>query len=797
MRIWLSSAALGIIAVGWLWRLPTAAESLPLLALLPLPWLRSSHWLRALGGLAFGLLWGITSGWYILSLLLPPQWERQDLLLQGYVASLPVYDAANGAEPRLRFEFAVTDIATPSGSPAPRLHRVRLSWYRDPPELQPGQRWQFKVRLRRPRGWHNPAGSDYAAQLIAEGLGAVGYVRTDTDNMRLPGHAWQAWHHRLRNAVYRQLTGSEQLEYAGWLAALSIGDRRGLDSGRQQLLRDTGTAHLLAISGLHIGFAALLCHGFGGGLARLLWWPLRLLPAPCWGAAFALLGALLYATMAGFALPTRRALIMVAVVMLAQLLRRNFSYSVGFCLALLLILLQQPLAAHSAGFWLSFVAVAALLLAFRSRPGDVGRSGLPGSSLLRAQWAVSLALIVPLGFFFQAVPLLSPIANLFAIPLVSLGVAPLCLLGTLLLGWLPGLGLVLLQCAEWGLRILFWGLEWIAANLPLPQWRPPSWHPLAVVLAAAGTVAALYWRNIWHRLAALILLLPLLIGPVGGRDWLLRLTVLDVGQGLAVLVRTPEHVLIYDTGPTFSRLNASDLVLLPSLRAMGLQRVDTLVVSHLDEDHVGGAETLLQQLPVDNVLFGESGRLPQRLPSCVGDARCRPCRAGQRWHWDGVDFSVWHPGESDERRVNDFSCVLLISVADRRFLLPGDIEAGVEARLLDLGLAEPGRLTAVVAPHHGSRTSSSLPWVQAMPPEYVIYPVGHLNRFGHPHPEVRQRYCQAGSSELFSDRDGAVTLTVDRHGRVAPPLSWRKKRRRYWHQESRPMTPCYDRLPNQ
>ena len=779
MRIWLAAAAGGILAVGFLPALPAVILSVPLALAAVLPLYRpSSPSLCLLGGTAFGLLWGLAAAHWLLAGLLPKELERQDFQVEGYVAGLP--SAGRGPETSVvaRFEFRVLSAHTAEGGAPLPLRRLRLSWYGGPPEadlcqLQPGSRWQLRVRLRRPHGFANPGRGSPEAATLARGIGAVGYVRADPGNRCLPGMDWRSFHHRLRAALAERLYARAEAPLSAFIGALALGDRRFLDTESRQLLQHTGTAHLLAISGLHITFVALLCHRIAALLARLAPPLLRRRPAPWWGALCALLGAIAYAALAGFSLPTRRALTMVLVAVTALLAGRRPSFAAGFCLALLLVLMQDPLAGHTVGFWLSFLAVAALLWGIRGKP-FMGVGGFL-LRLLAAQAAVSLGLLLPQGLLLGEVPIVSPLANLFAIPLVSFLVVPAALAGTLLLLFPPPFAEACLAGAALLLGLLLKGL----GTLPSVVWHPIAWSFPVLVLAALGVGLALVCRRVLFRILGLLCCLPLLWTPSSPSP--LRITAFDVGQGLSVLVQTEKHRLLYDTGPRYySGSDAGSRILLPALRRLGVQRLDILLVSHRDADHAGGAASILAEMPVETLITGESLTLS---PAIAAGIRMHSCRAGDAWQWDGIHFRILYPeaaAKAADRGGNNRSCVLLVEGAGQRILLPGDVLASVESRLSS---RVGGAVDILVAPHHGSRSSSSPAFVASLRPRHVIFASGYRNAFGHPHPEVQESYRRHGSRLWNTGEQGAVHFEVNADGQLQPPVSHREKHRRYWDKE--------------
>ena len=753
---------LGIVIFQFQDALPDSAWLALLLPLLLLPWLLPSSWRRWLQPPALviaGLLWG----WWHAALALHPQLpvalEGEDLVLEGVIANLPEADGE-----RSRFLFDVSRLSY-RGTPVASPGLVRLSWYRDYPTLEAGQRWRLQVRLKRPHGMVNPGTFDYEGWLYQQRIRATGYVRPAADTVLLDDDSGAFPLQRLRQRLYQQLrraVGEHLL--GGVVAALALGERQDIGRGQWQLLRATGTNHLVAISGLHIGIVA----GLVFFLARRLWrWPERL-PAPKAAALAALAAAALYAALAGFSIPTQRALIMVAVAMLAVLGQHALRPARVLALALLAVLLLDPLAVLSPGFWLSFGAVAVILYGMGGRLGASGWWWRWG----RVQVLVALGLAPVLAVWFQQVPLISPLANLLAVPWVSLLVVPLVLTGAGLAALWPWGAEAVLSLAVLALDALWWWLAWCAGLLP-PRWNVLAAAPWTLLPALPGLAWLLAPRGWPARWLGLAWLLPLLLvrppGPAPGTAWV---TLLDVGQGLAVLVRTAGHTLLYDTGPRYGAdADAGTMVIVPVLQHYGISRLDVLLLSHGDSDHAGGAAAVFESVEVGRLVSGAAAPLPWRPHE--------PCHRGQQWHWDGVAFELLYPPPEGGPggKGNDGSCVLRIATAGGVLLLSGDIEAAAEAELL---ARVPERLAAdvLVAPHHGSKTSSTVPFVTAVAARHALFAIGYRNRWGFPHPRVVERYRAAGAAVHTTAAQGAITVRLEADGLEME--SWRRQARRYW-----------------
>lgn len=697
---------------------------------------------------------------------LPSAWEGVDVQLVGVVAALP-----HAFERGERFEFAVETIET-AGAQVPA--RIALSWYRgarddewlQPQPVRPGERWRFTVRLKRPHGNANPHGFDYEAWLFERNIRASGYVRPRTDAERLapmvfePAYLLERWRYRLRQSFFDILPDAP---YVGILVALAVGDQQAIPAAQWRIFRQTGITHLMSISGLHVTMLAALLAGWVGWLWRrsealTLW-----LPAPKAAIAAGWCAAGAYTLLAGFAVPTQRTFYMLTSVAVALWSGRHLGVSRGLLLALLLVLLVDPWAVLAPGFWLSFAAVGLLFYVGAARLGD----GSDWRTVLRnwgsTQWAVSVGTLPLLLLIFQQFSLVSPLANALAIPVVSFLVTPLAL-AFAVVPWSP-----LLHLDHWLLSGLMAFLE------SLTDW--PFWQQAApplptIVLALIGVVYLLLPRGFPARWLAGALLLPALFvpatRPTSGSAWI---DVLDVGQGLAVVVRTAKHNLLYDAGPLYSaESDAGQRIIVPYLHAVGIERLDALIVTHRDTDHSGGVLAVQEALPIDRSL------------SSVAELPGTPCLAGQSWAWDGLRFTILHPQADGYRQAplksNHLSCVLRVESAAGSLLLTSDIEASDEQQLLLANGPEKLRSHVLVVPHHGSRSSSTTEFIRAVDPAEVIFPVGYRNRYRHPHPEIVDRYV--GRRQWRTDHDGAVQILLGDRVEVS---GYRASYRRYWHDQ--------------
>lgn len=744
MRTGMLALAMGLLAIRWLTALPSMAEllGLLLLGLLLLPW-RS----YPLGFFLLGFVWACTSAQWALDDRLAPQLDNRTLWLEGRVSGLPA--RRDGV---LRFQL---EAAEARNLQLPQ--RLRLSWYAGPP-VQAGERWRLAVQLRRPLGTANPQVFDYEAWLLAQRIGALGSVKAGQRLQAASGVT--AWRDQLR----QRLLQTPAFAREGALAALVLGDGSGLSRADWQVLQATGTVHLMVISGQHIALLAGLVYAAVAGLARLGLWP-RALPWLPWACGLGFAAALAYGVLAGFEVPVQRACVMVALVLLWRLRFRHLGVWLALLMALNAVLLVEPLASLQAGFWLSFAAVAVLLLVFAGRLGPWPWWRSWG----RAQWSMAVGLLPAMLALGLPVSLSGPLVNLLAVPLLGVVVVPLALLGTLLLP-VPWLGETCLWLAGGLLHGLFWGLTQVAAVLPawLPV-APPLW---AWCLGVLGVVLVLLPAGVPGRGLGVLLVLPLLWVPVNRpAPGEVQVWQWDVGQGLSVLLRTREHALLYDAGPRHGDFDLGERLVLPALRAQGISRLDVLLLSHADLDHAGGAEALQRGLPIGRVLSGEAAALPAVLAA-------QPCIDGASWQWDGVRFSTWRWQQAPEG--NPASCVLQVEAASgERLLLTGDIDQAAERALLASG--RDLRADWLQVPHHGSGSSSSLAFLQAVAPRAALLSRARYNVYGHPHPQVLARYRALGVEVYDSVADGSVQLLLGRHGEA----HGEREHAHFWRQSGR------------
>jgi len=736
MRTGMMALAVGLLVPVFLPVLPPVGLMmlLPLVGLMLLPF-RS----YPLAFLLFGFTWACVSAQWALNDRLPAALDGETRWVEGRVVGLP-----QTSEGVVRFELAD---ARSRHEKLPSL--MRLAWYAGPP-LNSGERWRLAVKLRRPGGLLNPEAFDYEAWLLAQRIGATGTIK---DGQRLAEANW-AW----RDSIRQRLLEVDAQGRGGALAALVLGDGSGLSREDWQILQDTGTVHLLVISGQHIGMLAAVMYLLVAGLARFGLWPLRWpwLPWTC-GLVFA--AALGYGLLAGFDVPVQRACVMVGLVLLWRLRFRHLGAWWPLSLAFDALLLLDPLASLRPGLWLSFAAVGILIFTFGGRLG----AWKWWQTWTRAQWLIALGLCPVLLALNLPISLSGPLANLLAVPWVSLLVLPPALLGTLLLP-VPYVGAGLLWLAGGLIDWLFRGLSLIAGVWP--AWISPSLPWWALLIGSLGALLLLLPRGVPLRPLGWPLLLILLAPPRERvAEGLADIWQLDVGQGLAVLIRTRHHTLLYDAGPRFGDFDLGERVVLPALYKLGVNRIDLMLLSHADADHAGGALAVSRGLRVTRVISGDP-------PGLTAILRAEACESGRRWQWDGVRFQLWQWAAAHDS--NQRSCVLQIEANGERLLLTGDIDTAAERVLLESPLAVPTHW--LQAPHHGSRSSSSMALLRALRPHSVLISRGQGNSFGHPHPLVLARYRQQGLRIYDSAQHGAIHLRL---GSFQAPWLMRQQRR-FW-----------------
>lgn len=720
-----------------------------------------------------GFFWAATLASFRLADALPVDWQNKPIEIVGVVATVPAF-----TEQGARFNFTVERVLT-NGAVVPK--HVSLSVYRKRGpaakadiqflDYQAGQRWQLVAKFKRPHSVQNPHGFDFESWMLAENIRANGSVKGEPQ--LLTPFVWQPNYmvERLRQLVKQRISVVlENKPYSGVIQALVMGDDSQISVEDWQLFLRTGITHLMSISGLHITMLSGLMFVFISFVWRRIPNAANKVPTRKAATFVAVVTALTYALIAGFSVPTQRTLYMLMVFGFALWIDRRFAMAQVLALALLVVVLVDPWAVASAGFWLSFGAVVLLSFAMGARLAQPHWLTVA----FRTQWAVTVGMLPLLLIMFHQASIISPVANAVAIPLISFFVTPLALLGSFLpIDWPLHSSYYLLNAC-----VVF--LKWLS-QLPVIVWQqhvPALWTIAPALIGVAWMLLPRGWPMRWLGVLGL---LPMLIvqadRPIVGD---MKVTVLDVGQGLSVVVQTAKHTLLYDAGAKYSaQSDAGSRIVVPFLQGEGVNKLDGFIVTHDDNDHSGGMASVLAMMPVD--WFASSMPDASLIPASTD---FMACYAGQYWHWDGVDFEVLHPDLASYARSgikdNDRSCVLKVTSTSGSILLTGDIERKAEAMLLGT-YGDVVKSDVLVAPHHGSKTSSTPDFIEAVAPKLVVFTVGYLNRFKHPKPEISTRYVSIGSQIFRSDYDGAVELRFSESQIQAK--RWRMLHRRYWHDQ--------------
>ncbi|WP_201721431.1 DNA internalization-related competence protein ComEC/Rec2 [Polynucleobacter asymbioticus] len=765
---------------------------------------------------ALGFAWNARYAEIRLKNILVPELEGREFTVEGRVSALPQSNPSGA-----KFAFEIDQAWSGSELLENYPKRIYLSWQpawrnaQEIPEIIPGQRWKLKAKLKRPYGALNPHTFDFERWAFHQDFGATGSVRSG-ELLLAKEIGWLEFELQMELARWKLRQKIETLlptdaRYAGVMIALVMGDQNAIPQDDWYVFNATGIGHLISISGLHVTMLA----GVGAAFAAFFWrrgsWPLRI-PVGKFAAAAGFLTAFIYAWLAGFQIPAQRTMYMVGVVAFALWSGRNPRAFDIWWWALAFVLVIDPMAPYTPGFWLSFGAVAAILFAMGDSAGLIG---IPTGKELEVHWVarlsqafreacrvqavVTIALLPFTLYWFYQVSVVSPVANAIAIPLVSYIVTPLAISGALLPDFI---GRWLLLLAHISMEYLAIFLEWLASWKWAVVWsQQPEWWLL--LLSGTGIIYAIRPGNLANdwQLRSVCLLIPLPLLLVAFNPFMKSLdpgefkaTVLDIGQGTSVLIETANKKLLYDTGPMQGKKDdAGKRVILPYLRGRGINRINRMVISHSDSDHVGGATSLLKQIQFDSML----GSLPSNN-ALLNNLQTRkipsiPCRFRQRWIWDGVEFLIWHPHEETlfqeqyTGKPNEMSCVLEVRNSTTSFWLTGDVEKQGEAemvsRLDESALNQIGdREIIFMAPHHGSKTSSSLELLQVLSPSIAFAQNGYRNRYGHPHPTVTARY-EALQIPFYQTPTTGAQVWVFERGKKHSPLFWRHDIKRLWHRE--------------
>ncbi len=716
--------------------------------------------------LVLGFLWALGHAYLKLYPSLDKSLEGIDLNVVGKIVSIPSIQKRG-----VRFEFLIFKANQADNNErviTPK--KVRLNWFDETPNLKLGEQWQLRVRLKRPWGFANLGSFDYEKWLFEHEIRATGYVRDGEKAKRLqktnishPAHFLRAWLNEKLKLVSPGLNSSI-------IKALALGERGAMSPEHWKVLVGTGTNHLLAISGLHISLVSGLVYLLALKLCKLSESLCLRIAAQRVAALAGMAASIMYAMLAGFSIPTQRAMIMAAIVFMAVYFSKSLRPWNILSIALISVLVWDPFSVLAPGFWLSFLAVALIIFTVTNQRKN--RSWL--LRLAHIQWILALGLLPLTLVFFQQASLVSPVANFFAVPWVSFVVVPLVLIGSSLLVISDILSSWVLQAASYSIDI-FWLVLNYLYKLPYAQWShsAPTW---TLFPAAFGIVLLLSPKGWPSKIISLVLLSPLIfaqsISPLQDDEF--RLTILDVGQGLSVVLESKQHVLVYDTGPIYSRsFNAGEAIIIPYLQERGVEKIDMLVISHTDKDHAGGLEGVLSNIQVD--------RLVASTPDELDYERSSSCRRGVTWQWDKINFQFLHPTEDMHRlSKNNQSCVLHVQHPAGSVLITGDIEHPIEQILVE-NQAHLLDTDVLIVPHHGSGSSSTTAFIRATSPQYAILATGYRNPYGLPKPEVVSRYEEFGATLINTASQGMITFTFSNQQGLQLHPGYRNVRKRFWH----------------
>lgn len=681
---------------------------------------------------------------------LPATLENQKIIIIGTITS--VVEVMENQS--VRFKIKVSSVANKDcGWRMPAL--LQLSWDKPRHQLLPGDTWSLQVKLKRPRNYANPGSFDTEKFYFQQRIVASGYVLATAGNRLIKRQVFSAPINMLRQVLLKQLLQNlHQRPFAGVIIALVLGVKHNINSLHKELFQITGVAHLMSISGLHMGIICSMIFL----ILRLLWRPASKL------AAYAsLIISIVYALLAGFSIATQRSLIMILVFLYGLLLKRKVCSVHSYSLALLLVLLYEPFAVLSIGFWLSFGAVGLLIYALRGR---------------RTRWWQQQC-VITIGLFpltllcFAQYSIIGPIANIIAIPWVSFTILPLGLIGTIFAPINNNISSIFLNVANKSFTALWLVLKQLA-NVPVYNWSRPQVNTILIGIIALISVLWLFLpRGMPGRYWGIIGLVTLVLCSTGAIPYgHAQFTLLDVGQGLSAVIRTKNHTLVYDTGAMLNdQFDLGTRVVAPFLINVGVKKIDTLMVSHADNDHIGGAVGLINKIKTDFIITTATQELKNFNP--------RDCEAGHQWQWDGVVFTILHPNaNSYYSKRNNNSCVLMVQAGSHKLLLTGDIEALSEHELMHrygAGL----HANIMLVPHHGSKTSSSRKFLELVRPDYALIPAGYKNQYGHPKVEVLQRYNELGITLLNTAYDGAISFNL--RSDLLQPRCFRREQKHFWN----------------
>ena len=705
-----------------------------------------------------GFLWSNLYSYHNIASKVTPEYLDKEVIVTGVISSL-----VRKYEYKSSFLF---DTDKPFSS------RLKLNWYgEEVPILESGGRWQLNVKLKANNGFQNEVGFDYETWLFLNKIDATGYVRSTkhSEKNRYLGASNQQILTQVRGRIQSILAPYlDLLDYGGVIYALISGHRAHIKKEHFQTFIKTNTTHLSVVSGLHIGLISGFMFLLASMLYRLCHQCCLKMPAPIFASYVGLVSALTYALIAGFSIATQRAFIMAAVVFISIILKKHYDIWQLYAVALIAVLIINPLSTLAVGFWLSFIAVALILYGIRRY-----QNHHKYMQTIHIQLLISIVMMPLLFWFFGAGSFISFISNFVAIPVFSLVTTPLSLLGAFFaVVHLEMLAKGVFFIANQSLAYLYVVLDFLV-DFHLFEFN--HYHryyikslPQLLLMLILALVLFLP-SGLKLRRFGFLLFLPLITVahqtlPTGA----FIATILDSGQGLAIVVRTRNHSLVFDSGlKTRSGFNIGDTIIIPYLYNNGYSHLDKVVISHDNQDHVGGLEALQNGIKINEIITSDKSKIKQ----------ANICRKGDSWLWDDVLFSFLHPDKIKLfRGKNNNSCVLKIDNGKYSILLTGDIEKQAEKYLLE-NQKEMLKSDILLVAHHGSNTSSTDEFIEAVSPSIAVISSGYRNRFHHPRKEVVKRYKARSIKILNTKCDGQIDLKVAENLKVS---TWRKNNRRFW-----------------
>ena len=751
---------LGLSCLFWLENAQQSTVSivLSLLILLSFRFIRTVSFRKQFIAPLLGLLWGscTASLWLFTTPALLSSPKIADI--KGYICSLPVQNNSasfyNSDEDqisiRLTFDFCLSQMGDKTLS-FYHANKVRLSVYQVSNEqinqMKAGSFWQLSAKLKPIHGRMNPGGFDYEKWLVSEGFIGTGYVKSSV--LTPSAISVNAFYHSVRQTILDKLNRViPDTDSKGMALALAIGERSSISAEQWQTIKDSGTSHLLAISGLHIGIAALWSYYLCLIIFSRLTFISQKIPAQKIAEVASLIGGLSIALLSGFGYPAQRALMMLVVFLYSRWSARHLSLANVLALSVMIIAFIQPFAVLTVSFWLSILAVAIIVLLL-SYKQNFSHGNVKLIEWLRINWFLFVGLMPITWAVFDSISVVGFITNLILIPLTSFLTTPLVYLGLLALVINNTLASWVFYLVDY---VLAFTLQIQSLLSEVNRFASVSSLPIAlfVLLLLATIIILMPAKMPGKPLLVPVILIAILSINQPKTSERFKMVVFDIGQGLAIHISVGDKQLLYDTGYGNKTFSMAESSLLPYFKRLSISRLDRMIISHADADHAGGMNSILEKLTVDKLLVGEKTILEGA-----------DCHTEESWRWKNVQFSFLAHLPNRFYKGNSASCVLQVDVGDNKILLTGDIEKNSEKALLINGL---GHFDIIVAPHHGSLTSSTIEFVTETSPNIAIFSTGYANRWQFPKSEVVQRYSDIGADIQITHKQGAIIVTESDDG---------------------------------